>query len=48
MEEGTTLDSLPRLQFHRFEPWALDNAICERCGGPIQAHPSPEVPAGEE
>lgn len=42
MEDDTTLEGLPRMQFHLFIPWQIDDAICDRCGGPTQAHPSPE------
>lgn len=42
MEDDTTLESLPRMQFHRFDPWRIDDEVCERCGGPQQAHPSEE------
>jgi hypothetical protein len=40
-DDDATLESLPRTQFHAFVPLALDELICERCGGPPQAHPSP-------
>lgn len=43
MEDDTMLESLPRMQFHAFRPMAVDEMICERCGGPEQAHPSPEL-----
>lgn len=31
---------------HRFEPWSLDEAICQWCGDPRQAHPSEAPDAG--
>lgn len=42
-EDDTTLENLPRMQTHRFETWGIDEAICERCGGPRAAHPSEEL-----
>lgn len=48
MDDDTTLESLPRLQRHDFEPWSIDDAICERCGGPRQAHPADAARPGEE
>ena len=32
---------LPRMQFHRFEPWDVDPKVCGRCGQLPQAHPAP-------
>lgn len=42
MDDDTALESLPRMQTHRFEPFRgiPDSRICDRCGGPPQAHPS--------
>lgn len=42
-EDDTSLESLPRMQFHVLEPLRVDDQVCGRCGGPPQAHPTPEA-----
>ena len=36
----STLDELPELQFHPFEPWDVDPKVCAFCGQLPQAHPA--------
>lgn len=35
-----SLEELPAMQFHAFQPWVAD--VCGYCGGPPAAHPAPE------
>jgi hypothetical protein len=40
------LEDLPRMQLHLFVPWNrtdMGKSICQFCGGPPQAHPTPEA-----
>ena len=37
--DDLSLEALPRMQYHRFEAWAISPNACARCAHLPQAHP---------